>query len=159
MEGYGRTEAKATAGEKLTRAGRFAKWIKRDYACYLFLIPAFIGFFVFSVYPLIASLLYSFTDFNGVRITMIGTFNYEIQRRPHSRPETGRGVLRAHLSVFGHFHSDESRPFPTFSPSFCGGISRASASSGCSTICPCSCPASRWGCFGWTCSTPAPTES
>lgn len=77
MEGYGRAEAKATAGEKLTRAGRFAKWIKRDYACYLFLIPAFIGFFVFSVYPLIASLLYSFTDFNGVRITMIGTFNYE----------------------------------------------------------------------------------
>lgn len=58
-------------------SGKLAKWIKRDYACYIFLIPAVIGFFVFSVYPLVSSLLYSFTDFNGVKITMIGTFNYE----------------------------------------------------------------------------------
>ena len=67
----------SVAAEKKGRAERFKKWIKRDYACYIFLIPAFIGFFVFSVYPLIASLFYAFTDFNGTRISLIGTFNFE----------------------------------------------------------------------------------
>lgn len=53
------------------------KMDKKDYACYLFLLPAFIGFFVFSVYPMVASLLYAFTNFNGTKITQIGTMNFE----------------------------------------------------------------------------------
>ncbi len=72
MQSQGSTRA---AGNGRTAA--LKKWIKRDYACYLFLIPAFIGFFVFSVYPMIASLLYSFTNFNGTRITQIGTMNFQ----------------------------------------------------------------------------------
>ena len=63
--------------EKTRVSVSLKKWIKKDYACYLFLLPAFIGFFVFSVYPMVASLLYAFTDFNGTKITQIGTMNFE----------------------------------------------------------------------------------
>ncbi len=66
---------KPTAGK--SKAVAFKKWIKRDYACYLFLIPAFIGFFAFSVYPMVSSLLYAFTNFNGTKITQIGTMNFQ----------------------------------------------------------------------------------
>lgn len=55
---------------------KFSNWHRKNYGCYLFLIPAFIGFFVFSVYPLVYSLLLSFTDYNGSRFTEIGVFNY-----------------------------------------------------------------------------------
>ena len=54
----------------------FVRWIKRDYGCYLFLSPAILGFFIFTVYPIFASLCYSFTDFNGMFITKIGIFNF-----------------------------------------------------------------------------------
>ena len=56
--------------------GKLKKWIKKDYACYLFLIPAFIGFFTFSVYPVVYSLFLSFTNYNGAKWTTFGAFNY-----------------------------------------------------------------------------------
>lgn len=55
---------------------KFNKFLKTYGGCYLFLIPAFIGFFVFTVYPVVYSLFLSFTDFNGVYMTKIGFFNY-----------------------------------------------------------------------------------
>lgn len=54
----------------------FLKWIKRDYGCYLFLLPVIVGFFVFTAYPVVSSLLYSFTDFNGIFFSHVGFFNY-----------------------------------------------------------------------------------
>lgn len=75
MRSYGSAIINGACNKSKRKALR--KWLKRDYACYVFLIPAIIGFFVFSVYPLTMSLFYSFTDFNGVRITEIGTMNYE----------------------------------------------------------------------------------
>ena len=72
------TQGSEKSTAKTSKSVAFKKWIKRDYACYLFLIPAFIGFFVFSVYPMVSSLLYAFTDFNGTKITRIGTMNFEM---------------------------------------------------------------------------------
>lgn len=51
-------------------------WHRKNYGCYLFLIPAFVGFTVFSAYPVIYSLFLSFTNYNGSVFTYIGTFNY-----------------------------------------------------------------------------------
>lgn len=70
-------ESVNNGGDRIKRSASLKKWIVRDYACYLFLIPAIVGFFVFSVYPMISSLLYAFTDFNGTKITEIGTMNFE----------------------------------------------------------------------------------
>lgn len=52
------------------------KWLKRDYGSYLFLLPVIIGFFVFTAYPVISSLFYSFTDYNGIFFTQVGAFNF-----------------------------------------------------------------------------------
>lgn len=75
------------------KAVAFKEWIRRDYACYVFLIPAFIGFFVFSVYPMMSSLFYAFTNFNGTKITQIGTMNFETIFGPdliHGWKEVGK---------------------------------------------------------------------
>ncbi len=56
---------------------KFRKWWKKNYGCYMFLIPAFIGFFTFSMYPLVYSLFLSFTNYNGSRFTKFGLFNYQ----------------------------------------------------------------------------------
>ncbi len=61
----------------IRRQNGFLKWLKRDYGCYLFLTPIILGFFVFTVYPVLSSLLYSFTDYNGVFFTKIGAFNFQ----------------------------------------------------------------------------------
>ena len=61
---------------KLGLQDKMRKFWKKNGGCYLFLIPAFIGFFVFSVYPVVYSLFLSFTDSNGARFTEIGLFNY-----------------------------------------------------------------------------------
>ena len=42
----------------------------------LFASPWIIGFLVFTLYPIIASLFYSFTDYNSYTITRVGFFNY-----------------------------------------------------------------------------------
>lgn len=60
----------------LTKWERFKLWIKKDYGCYLFLMPAIIGFFVFTAYPVLSSLIYSMTDFNGIFYTKFGFDNY-----------------------------------------------------------------------------------
>ena len=55
----------------------FKKWIKRDYGCYLFLLPIMSGFFIFTVYPVVSSLFYSFTDYNGIYFSHVGFFQYQ----------------------------------------------------------------------------------
>jgi multiple sugar transport system permease protein len=55
---------------------RTRKWLKRDIGSYLFLMPAILGFFIFTLYPLIMSLAYAFTDFNGMFATKVGVFNF-----------------------------------------------------------------------------------
>lgn len=52
------------------------RWIKKDYGCYLFLLPVIFGFFVFTAYPVLSSLLYSFTNYNGVFFSKFGAFNF-----------------------------------------------------------------------------------
>lgn len=61
---------------QLSRSERFKIWIKRDYGCYLFLMPAIIGFFVFTAYPVIASIFYSLTDYNGIFFKEFGFQNF-----------------------------------------------------------------------------------
>ncbi|MBN1260033.1 MAG: sugar ABC transporter permease [Anaerolineae bacterium] len=49
----------------------------REYAAfYGFVAPWLIGLLVFTLYPLLASLYYSLTDFNGVEMNFIGLENY-----------------------------------------------------------------------------------
>lgn len=50
---------------------------RRGNKAYLYLMPWFIGFAVFQVYPLLASLYYSFTDYNVLsKMNFIGFDNY-----------------------------------------------------------------------------------
>ncbi len=55
----------------------FKKWIKRDYGCYLFLLPIILGFAIFTAYPVISSLFYSFTDYNGIFFSHVGFMNFK----------------------------------------------------------------------------------
>lgn len=53
------------------------KKIREGYSNWLFMMPFIIGFCVFIAYPIVMSMYYSFTDFNGISIRRIGLFNYE----------------------------------------------------------------------------------
>lgn len=61
----------------LKRKNKFIKWIKSEYGYYLFLTPFILGFAIFVAYPLIMSLIYSFTDFNGSFYNEFGVFQYK----------------------------------------------------------------------------------
>lgn len=65
---------RAPRGERRARVGKWCRW---NIPCYLFLSPFLIGFFLFTLYPIVASLCYSFMDYNGVVIFDIGLFNWE----------------------------------------------------------------------------------
>ena len=52
-------------------------------AFYAFIGPWIVGMLVFTLYPLVASLYYSLTDFNGAQMNFIGLENY---RRMFSEP-------------------------------------------------------------------------
>lgn len=43
---------------------------------YLYLLPNFIGFFIFTAIPIILGLLISFTDYNGFKWNFVGLHNY-----------------------------------------------------------------------------------
>ena len=60
--------------EKKVRTNRQAK--REALAGYLFLLPNFIGFFVFTAIPIVAGLVLSFTDFNGFKGSFVGLDNY-----------------------------------------------------------------------------------
>ena len=51
------------------RKNRQAK--RETLAGYLFLLPNFIGFFVFTAVPIVAGLVLSFTDFNGFKASFL----------------------------------------------------------------------------------------
>ena len=63
------------AGRK-TRHTRFVRSLKKNLVSYSFLLPFIIGVLVFTLYPLGMSLLYAFSNFNGVKITQLGVFNF-----------------------------------------------------------------------------------
>lgn len=58
------------------RLKKIKKGFLRHYGSYLFLLPSILGFFIFTLYPVLASLIYSFTDFNGLYYTEVGFQNY-----------------------------------------------------------------------------------
>jgi multiple sugar transport system permease protein/alpha-1,4-digalacturonate transport system permease protein len=56
---------------------RMSKAAKREAAVgYLYLLPNFIGFLVFTAIPIIAGLVISFTDYNGFQGSFVGFANY-----------------------------------------------------------------------------------
>lgn len=58
------------------RRGVKIRRLKSDLICYIFLLPFIVGALVFTAYPIILSLEYSFTDFNGAFMTKWGFFNF-----------------------------------------------------------------------------------
>lgn len=62
--------------KRSSRLTRFLRGAKKDYSNWLFMMPFIVGFLLFVFYPIITSLYYSFTNFNALRITKIGLFNY-----------------------------------------------------------------------------------
>ncbi len=50
--------------------------IRKEFSNWLFLSPFIVGFCLLVLYPCAMSLIYSFTDFNGVFMTGFGLFNY-----------------------------------------------------------------------------------
>ena len=60
--------ASSRSGEK---SGEGKKRVRDDrVAAAIFLIPTFVGFFVFYVYPALRGLWYSFTDFNLMTVEL-----------------------------------------------------------------------------------------
>lgn len=61
-----------------TPSGNIISWIHRNKAGYLFVMPAFLLFFVFFIYPFTQSIYISLTDWNGINPTKIfvGMENY-----------------------------------------------------------------------------------
>ena len=56
---------------------KMSKAAKREAAVgYLYLMPNFIGFLIFTAIPIIAGFIISFTDFNGFNGTFVGLANY-----------------------------------------------------------------------------------
>lgn len=63
--------------EKDMKQGKIRKWIRKYKTPYLFIAPFFILFFIFQMVPMIESLYYSFTDFDGMNTPkFIGLKNY-----------------------------------------------------------------------------------
>lgn len=56
----------AETGNKLSGFTRFLAAIKRNYTGWLFIMPIMLGILFFTLYPMVASLVYSFFDYNIV---------------------------------------------------------------------------------------------
>ena len=63
--------AKKQPKKRMSRAAR-----KEAISGYLYLLPNFIGFFIFTAIPIILGLLISFTDYNGFKWNFVGISNY-----------------------------------------------------------------------------------
>ena len=50
--------------------------LKKNLVSYSFLLPVIIGILVFTLYPIVMSAIYAFSDFNGAFITKFGFFNF-----------------------------------------------------------------------------------
>ena len=57
--------------KRMSRAAR-----REAISGYLYLLPNFIGFFIFTAIPIILGLLISFTDYNGFKCNFVGLHNY-----------------------------------------------------------------------------------
>ena len=55
---------------------RALRSLKKNLVSYSFLLPFIVGTLIFTLYPIVMSLLYALSNFNGTRITQIGFFNF-----------------------------------------------------------------------------------
>ena len=53
------------------------RFVKDTVAAYIFLLPVIVGTLLFTAYPIVMSLLYSFSDFNGAFATVFNFDNYK----------------------------------------------------------------------------------
>ncbi len=61
----------------LFKRRRFSKrMVKTSLQCWVFLIPVTVGMVVFAALPILMSLFFSFTNYNGAYISQLGLFNY-----------------------------------------------------------------------------------
>ncbi len=67
-----------TAVPAAARPKKKAKYTKRDYEAFLYLIPWLLGLFILQLYPFISSFIYSFCDYSvGGAMKFIGLDNYQ----------------------------------------------------------------------------------
>lgn len=71
-----RTEERAAGIAPPVSGQRRWRKLKKNLVSYSFLLPVIIGILVFTLYPIVMSFLYSISNFNGVKITRLGLFNY-----------------------------------------------------------------------------------
>jgi multiple sugar transport system permease protein len=57
---------------------RFMVWKQQELPGYLFVLPSFIAFLIFTAYPMIDTIIFSFQQFVGGERTWAGLLNYEI---------------------------------------------------------------------------------
>ena len=63
--------------ERVRERGKLRKYMKKHWYGYVFILPIVIGVLGWNVYPMIASIYYSFFDFNLTSSRFIGLGNYE----------------------------------------------------------------------------------
>lgn len=69
-------EAKYTVGSPEFKKQYRRNSLKKNLVSYSFLLPVIVGILVFTLYPIVMSALYAFSDFNGTFITKFGVFNF-----------------------------------------------------------------------------------
>ena len=67
---------RTAAGDNSFRNDRRIAALKKNLVSYSFVLPFFIGLVVFTAYPIVMSFVYALSNFNGVKITEIGLFNF-----------------------------------------------------------------------------------
>ncbi len=66
-----------TNTKQITRKNKMSKWnLMNERQAYLMIMPALIGFFVFSIYPILWNVRYAFFDYDGINATFIGLDNF-----------------------------------------------------------------------------------
>ena len=62
----------------MSQRNKIKKWIRRYKTPYLFIAPFFLLFIIFQLMPMVESVFYSFTDFDGLNEPdFIGLDNYK----------------------------------------------------------------------------------
>lgn len=96
------TEGKAVILEKKPRGERRRKYSKamwrNSLQLYVFLLPVAVGMVVCAFFPILLSLFFSFSNYNGAFITRMGTFNYESLF--NFKTAVGRGFSHSMLKTF-----------------------------------------------------------
>ncbi|MCI8595388.1 MAG: sugar ABC transporter permease [Clostridia bacterium] len=62
---------------KIKRRKNSKRMLRTSLQCWVFLIPVSVGMVVFAATPILMSLFFSFTNYNGAFISQIGAFNFK----------------------------------------------------------------------------------